>query len=235
MSYIYCTIAIGKKYLDIAIEFAKELNNKSNTHKVLIVTDEESLDIPNTYFIPFDKNNVTFIQNIFNYNLKYIPMMECSKLYYNFIIFIDADWRLHELYKEEKILEFLDKFDKSEYDFIFERPHTIGVHKYNKATCFWKHKIEPYKLLQTRKYDDAHVVNEQFMVFKNNDKFKIFCDRWKERNDFGIQNNIWAFAEGLEIGMSAIDANMTMNWQLMRSLKQCFRFQNNTGISFERF
>jgi hypothetical protein len=89
--------------------------------------------------------------------------------------------------------------------------------------------------LQTRKYDDAHVVNEQFMVFKNNDKFKIFCDRWKERNDFGIQNNIWAFAEGLEIGMSAIDANMTMNWQLMRSLKQCFRFKNNTGIFFERF
>ena len=79
------------------------------------------------------------------------------------------------------------------------------------------------------------MVNEQFMIFKNNHKLKTFVDNWKERNDFGVKNNIWAFAEGLEIGMSSIDANMNMDWKKMFELKQFFSFISNTGVRHIRF
>jgi hypothetical protein len=235
MKYLFTTLAIGQNYFNTAKQFSLDLYNKDQEFSRIIVSDIEDFNIPNTQTIKPPPNMVYSIRNHFNYNLKYLAIEEACKADVNYIIYADADWQIHDLYTKNKLLSFLELLNNSHYDFIYERPHLVGASKHNLAKCFWKHKIEPYKLMLTNKYDQAHVVNEQFLVFKNNNKLKIFIDKWKERNEFGIQNNIWAFAEGLEIGMSAIDANMTMNWQLMRSLKQCFRFQNNTGISFERF
>jgi len=235
MNYIYTTIAIGKSYFDSACEFAKKLNKVSKSHKILIVTDCDFVNIENVEFRKFNNNETKFIQKHFNYNLKYIPIMECSKLNYEFIIFFDADWSIHTGYNEKKLLSFLSTIKDNNLDFIYERPHLIGEYKNKINQCFWKHKLEFYGLLKTDKYDKGHVVNEQFMIFKNNHKLKTFVDKWKERNDFGVKNNIWAFAEGLEIGMSSIDANMNMDWKKMFELKQFFSFIANTGVRHIRF
>lgn len=235
MTYVFCTIAIGGKYLSSAINFAKRLNEKSKSHKILIVTDGNPKEIDNVTFIKFNNNEVKFIKNYFNYNLKYIPIMESLKFNYNFIMFFDADWDLFNGYNENKLLTFLESFKNSNLDFIYERPHSIGDSKRDPNKCFWKHKIEPYGLLKTTRYDKSQVVNEQFLVFKNNPKLKIFVNKWKERNDFGVKNNIWAFAEGVEIGMSAVDANMNMDWKKMYELKDFFSFVANTGVTHIRF
>jgi hypothetical protein len=234
MTYIYCTIAIGKKYFIKACEFVKSLNQISLNHKVLIVTDCEFTPIENVIFVKFDENETKIIKNYFNYNLKYIPIMESTKLNYEFVIFFDADWELYQ-YSENLLLYFLDDIKKNDLDFIYERPHTIGHSKNNLHECFWQHKIEPYGLLNTNQYDNGQVVNEQFMVFRNNEKLKIFVEKWKERNEFGVKNDVWAFAEGLEIGMSAIDANMNMDWGKMYNLKNLFKFISNDGKTHIRF
>jgi hypothetical protein len=161
--------------------------------------------------------------------------MECSKLDYKYVLFFDADWSIHNGYSEVKLLNFLDELENSNLDFIYERPHSIGDSKRDLNNCFWKHKIEPYGLMNTNFYDKGQVVNEQFMIFKNNDKLKVFVNKWKERNEFGVKNNIWAFAEGVEIGMSAIDAKMNMDWKKMFELKGFFSFVANTGVTHIRF
>ena len=235
MSYIYTTIAIGQNYFESACNFAKRLNKFSKSHKILIVTDCNYTSINNVEFVKFNEKETRTIQKYFNYNLKYIPIMECTKLEYDCVIFFDADWSIHDNYNEKKFIDFLNTFKESDLDFIYERPHSIGESKHNLSQCFWKHKLEPYGLLKTNKYDKGQVVNEQFMIFKNNHKLKTFVNKWKERNDFGVKNNIWAFAEGLEIGMSAIDANMNMDWKKMFELKDFFSFIANTGVRHIRF
>jgi hypothetical protein len=235
MKYIYCTIAIGEKYLNSAINFAKKLNEVSINHKILIVTDGKFQEIENVTFVKFNNNEVKFIKNYFNYNLKYIPIMESLKFNVDFIIFFDADWNLFNGYNETKLTSFLRTLNETDLDFIYERPHSIGDSKRDPNKCFWRHKVEPYGLLKTNFYDKAQVVNEQFLVFKNNEKLKVFVGKWKERNEFGIKNNIWAFAEGVEIGMSAVDAKMNMDWKKMYELKDFFSFVANTGITHIRF
>ena len=89
--------------------------------------------------------------------------------------------------------------------------------------------------METDKYDSGHVCNEQFLAFKNNDKLTVFCEKWKERNEFGVENNIWAFAEGLEIGMSVIDADMNFSWTELHYLKSCFIFTSNSGQEYIRY
>jgi hypothetical protein len=235
MKYVYCTIAIGEKYLKSAIKFAEKLNEKSITHKVLIITDGNPKEVKNTSFVKFNNNEVKFIKNYFNYNLKYIPIMESLKLDFDFVLFFDADWDLFNGYNESKLLSFLESFKNSNLDFIYERPHSIGDTKRDPHKCFWRHKVEPYGLLNTTRYDKAQVVNEQFLVFKNSPKLKTFVNKWKERNEFGVKNDIWAFAEGVEIGMSAVDANMNMDWKKMYELKDFFSFVANTGVTHIRF
>lgn len=235
MKYVYCTIAIGEKYLKSAIKFAEKLNEKSITHKVLIITDGNPKEVKNTSFVKFNNNEVKFIKNYFNYNLKYIPIMESLKLDFEFVLFFDADWDLFNGYNESKLLSFLESFKNSNLDFIYERPHSIGDTKRDPHKCFWRHKVEPYGLLNTTRYDKAQVVNEQFLVFKNSPKLKTFVNKWKERNEFGVKNDIWAFAEGVEIGMSAVDANMNMDWKKMYELKDFFSFVSNTGVTHIRF
>jgi hypothetical protein len=235
MSYIFTTIAVGKKYFDSAINFINQLNKISKSQKFLIVTDQPFISVDNVTFVKFDENETKVILKYFNYNLKYIPIMECSKLDYKYVLFFDADWSIHNGYSEVKLLNFLDELENSNLDFIYERPHSIGDSKRDLNNCFWKHKIEPYGLMNTNFYDKGQVVNEQFMIFKNNDKLKIFVNKWKERNEFGVKNNIWAFAEGVEIGMSAIDAKMNMDWKKMFELKEFFSFVANTGVTHIRF
>lgn len=236
ISYIYCTIAIGEKYYISALNFAKKLNEVSKNHKVLIITDHDILDIDNCIIQEIPENLTKFYPNgCFNYNLKYYPIKIASEFNYNVIMYFDADWIINPNYDESKIDLFLDYFTKSNNDFLFERPHGI-IGKHDWDTCFWRHKIEAYNLMGTTKYDNGHVCNEQFLVFKNNDKLKVFVDSWDYRDKYSLSINLHPFAEGLEIGMSSIDANMNFDWNGFHFLKSCFMFYSvSSDIPFIRF
>lgn len=236
-NYIYCTIAIGENYFTSACEFAKRLNLFSKKHKVLIVTDQEFVDIENCMFHKVPSYLTLFYPNgCFNYNLKHYPIKVCSETEYNTIFYFDADWKINDSYSEEKIYNFIQSMDSSELDFCFERPHYIGA-KHEWDNCFWRHKIEPYKLMETTRYDNGHVCNEQFLAFKNNDKLKKFIDFWDFLDKFSVENNIWPFAEGLEIGMSSIEANMKFSWNEFYHLNSCYYFyaNNSPEHTFIRF
>lgn len=236
MKYVFCTIAIGEKYLSSAIQLAENLNKVSNNHHFLIVSDDIDYNVDNTTMVKIPEDKKTIIHNFFNYNLKYLPIKYSSELEFDYVIFIDADWSLGKGYSQDKIDNVLRFMEVNNYDFCFERPHLIGSGKVNESTIFWKHKRDFYSLLETNEFDDGHVVNEQFMIFKNNNKLKKFSEFWESLTDKASDGDLWAFAEGVEIGMSASHSKMSYEyygWQ--RLLNDCFIFQSASGILYKRF
>lgn len=238
MNFTFTTLAIGQQYFETAKQFSIDLYNKNINFSRIIVSDISDTDTPNTLVITPPIDTVTRICNAFNYNLKYLALdaavQYLSSANCDYIIYIDADWRIRDNYDNNKIIKFLNQ--NLNIDFYFERPHNIGVSKLNlDNNCFWKHKIHPYGLLNTTKYDSAHVCNEQFMIFKNNKKLEKFVESWSEKNQFCIENNVWTFAEGVEMGMSYIDANMLAQYTNFGTINDCFEFNDASGNLHVRF
>jgi len=232
MKYAFTTLAVGDKYLSSAIRFADRLNSKCKSHQMIIATDLETTPIPNVKFYKIPSERKFFTGQFFNYNLKYFPIKSSSE--FDVIIYVDSDWEIYDGFDEEKLLNFLETFMKSDLDFLFERPHKIGPSK-NDNNCFWKNKIHPYNLLNTSQYDDCDVCNEQFLLFKGGKKLIKFCDYWEKRCAYLESIDGWAFAEGVEIGMSAKDAGMISEYSLFRELPQFFKFTSVSGIEYTRF
>jgi hypothetical protein len=233
ISYIFTTLAIGQEYLNKAKQFSNDLFSYDKNFQRIIISDISDNNIINTSVITLEESSVTQVCNYFNYNLKYQAIKYAINFNTDYIIYIDADWRINKNYSSEKINKFLSS--NPDIDFYFERPHSIGASKKDEYSCFWKHKIEPYKLMLTDKYDHAHVCNEQFLIFKNNDKIHKFIEAWEQRNNFCVNNNIWTFAEGVEIGMSAIDANMNSTYSNFYEIKECFEFNDISNNLYIRF
>lgn len=232
MKYIFTTLAIGENYLSRAKQFSLDLYEKDSNFSRVIVSDIEDSEIPNTIIVKPPENTVYSVCNYFNYNLKYLAIKAAYEFDTDYIIYVDSDWEIFNQYHPAKIDKFLDN---NHLDFYFERPHAIGASKNDLNNCFWKHKIEPYKLFDTNVYDHAHVCNEQFLIFKKTPKLKVFIDAWEYRNQFSIANNVWAFAEGVEIGMSSVDAGLTSQHTFFSEINNCFKFNDISGNSYIRF
>ena len=241
-----CSIAIGKDYQDSFYRLIDNIciQDSLHSHKIklnfLCVTDTDNnmsnscknINIANSNHKLFYRHGH---RNEFNFNLKYLPIAASSAQNdTDCIIFIDSDWKTNGNFQIDKVRLFIDTFMQSDSDFVFERPHLIsGCKKENRL--FWRHKVDLYNLKNTNKYDNAHVVNEQFLVFKNNKKMSIFVDSWKKRNIICLENNIRPWAEGVEIGMSYTDAGMLAINNHHKIMSECFKFQSKDGRTHVRW
>lgn len=235
MKYLYCIIAIGEKYFVSAKNLANKLNTFSNNHHVLIISDKTDISIKNATILKIPDDKVIMSGGFFNYNLKYYPILIASQMDCEYIIHIDADWRIRDEYDPSGVDEMLNYMNKNSYDILFERPHNIGTGKIDKG-CFWNHKKSFYNLLDTTEYDSGHVCNEQYIVFKNNDKLKVFINKWEELYYKSSEANLWGFAEGVEIGMSMAFAKMAGSYKTWESfVRNMYEFNNVSGELFVRF
>lgn len=233
---LYCTIAVGEVYLNSAINMSKTLNNYSDNHHMLIVSDTNCEPINNTTFEVIPQNQILFIKNTFNYMMKYYPLYLSNNMEYDYVIFIDADWRIRGTYDTSKVNLMLEYMTENNYDMLFERPHSIGLGKHDGINCFWQHKIDFYKLKETNIYDSGHVCNEQFMVFKKNEKFNLFVNKFKELYEISSNAGLWPFAEGLEIGMSMAHSKMKCDWLGWgKYISGMFEFNSKDGGLHIRF
>lgn len=241
---MFCSLAVGETYLINFINFCKEKKKKDNS-KNLVVTDKDTysllIDLINEnndieYVIIDDNHTITTWPLGFNFNLKYLPIKNSIKDGIDYVIYVDSDFRIRNDYHPDKFKNLFNQMVDNDIDYVFERPYFIGHGKQHHFDNFWKHKIEPYKLMETSKYDDYHVCNEQFLVFKNTKKLNIFSERWEELYWKSVELNVWTFAEGLEIGMASADAEMTFDYHLFRgTLTNCFEFNDKSGNLHSRF
>ena len=181
----------------------------------------------------------------FHYNLKVLSLkhiLEYEKNNpnsegYEFIIFSDGDWTMFEHFSEEKVLNMLNWTKENDYDFVFERPARIGDSRADPDGSFFRQKLIDYDMLEYDKWDEAHCVNEQFMLFKNSYKFRFFVQRWEQFLWYSIENKIRNYAEGFEIGISALEAGMKWHFNnaFNHFLQQCFQFYNKSEQLYIRF
>lgn len=252
MKYCFCTLAVGDTYEQSALTFHRALKEQTTNCDFFITTlnpglkdyEEDRIHIkaftlPNTveagYHLGFKFNmKCLALKQVLTYEkLQLEQNPDYQK--YDFVFYVDSDWILHEEFSEEKIYALFEQMNVDDLDFVFERPARIGDGRANPEEAFFRNKLYDYDILDYAGYDEAHVANEQILLFKNNSKFKFFVTRWEQFMWYSIMNGISNYAEGFEIGISALEAKMKYDWYAFRRLTNCFAFYTNTLLYNERF
>ena len=94
----------------------------------------------------------------------------------------------------------------------------------------FKNKLYDYDVFNHTKWDEAHCVNEQFLVFKNNWKFNFFVQRWEQFLWYSIANDIRNYPDGFEIGVSILESEIFNKY-----LTNCFFFYTKSNDLHLRF
>jgi len=237
MKYIFTTLAVGDSYLKNASECYTKYSEKCSAD-FNITTNEISEVGPKVNLNLFKLDSYEDGNPGFSFylNLKVLSLKYCLDKGYDYIIYNDADWRMTDNFSEDKLLNLFNHMETNDLDFLFERPALIGGHKRDMSNCFFDRKLYDYHVFEHTKWDNAHVVNEQFMVFRNNWKFRYFVRRWEEFLWYSIHNNIRNYPDGFDIGVSALEAEMKWDYNSFGGfLPGCFEFHDKVGNLHTRF
>jgi hypothetical protein len=253
MNYIFTTLAVGKPYFSSGLKFYANLHDRTKFAFLNITTTENDLLKINEcigltkeeYISKYPRIKITTLEQInphfktplhavnsttnlsFQFNYKALSIKAGIKLKENFefLIYVDSDWSIHESFDETKILNMCSYMNSQEIDFAYERPAKIGNYKKNNLhDCFFIQKVKDYNAVDHIMWDEADVVNEQFLVFKNNWKLKFFSMKWEQFLWYALANDITGYAEGFEIGVSALESRMKMSYNPLGLIKECFYF-----------
>jgi len=239
MKYILTTLAVdktergtnfvhGSNYTTSAMESFKTLKNILPNANFNITTNVDFLSADSFLNLDIIKLNSYHCSKgafSFHLNLKSLALKYCLDKNYDYIVYFDSDWAPTEKLKEENFYNLFEYMEKNNLDMLCERPAPIGGHKRNMSQCFFQEKIHDYHVLEHDYWDDAHVFNEQFMVFRNNYKFRFFTNRWEQFLWWTIANDIRNYPDGFEIGISALEARMNYDYHNWKGyISDCFKF-----------
>ena len=264
MNYFITTLAIGEPYFSKSLEMYINLHEKTVDGYFNITTSKQDLvsfssivgETLEDFLIKYPRLKITTVEDInkrfvfplhmegggftFNLNLKVLALKVVVERFLNSnhdcVIFIDGDWSIIPGFEEKKILDLIEYLNNCDTDFLFERPAPIEGGRVCPEQSFFREKLEDYKVTHT-KWDTAHVVNEQFLVFKNNEKLNYFVQRWEQFLWYSIANNIRNYPDGFEIGISALEADLKWEyWGVFsRFINDCFSFYTKTGDYHVRY
>jgi len=251
MRYFFTTLAVNEPYFKKSLEFYISLHNKTNNGFFNITTSKNDLDritenvglTIEKLYEQYPRLKITTIESlnkrfefplemeghgfIFNLNLKVLSIKAAllSGENFDYLIFCDGDWGIYDGFDENKLFNMFNYMDENKIDFGFERPAKIGDYKKNNwHDCFFMEKVIDYGVDKHNLWDEAEVVNEQFLVFKKNEKLMVFEQKWEQMLWYTIANNIRNYPDGFEIGVSALESGMTHSWVPLRILSNCFYF-----------
>ncbi len=234
---LFCTLAVGNEYNGYAQNLFKTIQKKTNS-RLLVVTDNPS------YFenmmderliikkldesFTLTSNLVDSIRN-FNYNLKYVPISFANMETCDYIAYIDCDWLLKFNASLNKFESCITEMLHLDCDGIAGRGRLL-IHEKTGRTFLPMEKIVFYGLDKTEKYDQCQLVNEQYLIFKKTDKLNRFIAFWAALEKKCTEEKGMAYAEGLEIGMAALDAGI--KFHIRQTLGDVFIFYSNKQQTF---
>lgn len=256
MKYFITTLAVNEPYFTKSLEFHKQLSTRTKDALYNITTTEADIvnfeltsgqllsdtltEYPNIRITTLEQFNTIFafplekkppVDFAFNLNLKVLALKACVKSVdeFDYVIFMDGDWNIYDGFDEAKILNALSLMEREEYDFAFERPALVGPAK-DDPNCFFPQKIRDYNVTDHEVWDEAHVVNEQFLIFKNNWKFRLFAMKWEQFLWYSIANDIMNYPDGFEIGVAALESKMKWSFYgIFGEMRECFYFYDKYG------
>jgi hypothetical protein len=251
MKYTFTTLAINEPYFKKSLDFYIALHNQTLNGFFNITTTENDLirlydNIGLTLeelYLKYPRIQITTIENLnkrftfplemegygftFNLNLKVLSIKAClqSSQKFDYLIFCDGDWGIYDGFDEKKLFRMFEYMDENNVDFVYERPAKIGDYKLNNyENCFFLDKIYDYKVDTHNLWDEAQVVNEQFLAFRNNEKLVVFEQKWEQMLWYTIANNIRNYPDGFEIGVCALESKMKHDNSAHKILNNCFYF-----------
>lgn len=247
MRYCFTTLAVNEPYETKTQEFYSKLKEKTENCNFFVTTTNPELEKTDerTFYNIIKPNSLycsgggfDFHLNLKCLSLKHILQFEKNNpdVKHDYIIFADGDWGMWSGFAEEKILKMLDHMDRENIDCLFERPAQIGSNKKHPETSFFKDKLYDYDVFDHTKWDEAHCVNEQFLVLKNTWKFRFFVQRWEQFLWYSIANDIRNYPDGFEIGISLLESEMNCEYHgVLKYLSDCFFFHTKSEDLHVRF
>jgi|14BtaG_2_1085337.scaffolds.fasta_scaffold08981_4 hypothetical protein len=178
------------------VDYFKHINNK----RLLVFNYDENFNEP------------IKSANKFNMHLKRYPLRLATKMNYDVIYHHDCDCYINGWDSES-----YDKLINQDYDVIFPsspRPQLGGLRKTHKH---FQQKIDrEFVGLYYDELDQSPNPAETRIIFKNNDKLKVFLDFWDKISN--NNNNYLTYYCGVYFGTSSIHSKMKMG-QVVRNLK----------------
>ena len=239
MKYCFTTLAIGEEYEQNALRLFNSLKDKTTNCDFFLTTDNDS-------YKDFEDDRIRGFS--FNLNLKCMALKHVLAFEkenkqkdenykpHDFVFYIDGDWSLMDGFNESKIMNIFNYMINESKDFIFERPALVRESRLDPENSFFRDKIYDYDILEYTGWDNAHVCNEQLLLFKNNYKFRYMAKRWEQFLHYTMYNDIRNYPDGFEIGVSALEAGMEHNWGAFQAfLGECFSFHTKEGVWHGRF
>lgn len=246
----FTTLAVGESYFKNSLESFTALHDRTEDCFFNITTSREDLTMlphivgmtEEIFLEKYTRLRITVVEDFsvftfplhmegygftFNLNLKVLALKACliSNQLFDYLIYIDGDWKLSDGFEESKIKTFFSNLENADIDLAFERPAMIGNYKKDGLhDCFFEEKLRDYNAIEHPVWDNAHVVNEQFLGFRNNWKFRLFVQKWEQMLWYTIANNIRNYPDGFEIGVAALESSMTWSWHMFGPLVNCFYF-----------
>jgi hypothetical protein len=246
MKYCITTLAIGGDYEKSGIKLFSDLKKRTKHADFSMTTTNQKPSLKKiNNFIKWDILDETIPVRegrAFYYNLKSFALKPFIKNYndeknkYDFVIYIDSDWSVNDDFDESKFLLLFEYMTNNDIDMVYERPGLIKDHKTDPNSLV-KEKIIDYGINEHTKWDNANVMNEQFVVYRNNWKFNFYIRRWEQFFWYSVKNNINNFAEGLEMGICALESEMKLAQvnEVSHIINETFYFYNRMGIKFLRY
>lgn len=232
MKIAFTTLSIGESYTkDYTLKLINDVLNKT-THSIYITTD--CVNIINQIYgnesrvilTEIKRENIQLRINTDwgvgysnDFNLRYVCFESVKDLEDHMIIFTDCDNSL-DWWDENLIEDWLVSKINEGYDFFAPRngltlKNFLDDYKTKEKKehgIFW-HKLYNYDLIDNPKpeWDYSPLPAEYLLIFYNNEKKLIkFYEQWKWFHDYLVNQNksYGTWAEGFEIGVSSLVANM---------------------------
>ena len=216
MDYLFTSLAIGENYLDDVVGSYILLNKNLEHFNFNITTNINVKNIEKINFDVFNMNEYT-IENNFNNGLKVLSLKYALDKKYEFLIYNNSNVKFKSDFNEEKLITVFEMMRKNDYDVLLNSKSTVEIEKTKEQDSEYYHRIEQYNLSKYRKWDGAHIVDESFMIFKLNWKFKIFLAKWEQLLWYNIVNNINCSQSGFDSGISMEETGMnidTITWKI---------------------
>lgn len=218
MKYLFTSLAVGETYLDDIVCTHITLSKKFNSD-FRITTNIDTDHIDKIYFDVFEIMDYK-IQNKFNKNLLVLPLKYSLDKDYEFIIYTNSNVRFRNHFDEKMINRVFQYMRENDYDVYAKSKSIVEDEKFNENTEYHE-KLNEYNLSKFKKWDKSFIIDESFMIFKCNWKFKIFVSKFEQYLWYNIMNDIKSHPFGLELGVAMYETGMNI------ANEQCDEFMKN--------
>lgn len=200
-------MAIGESYLDDIVCSYISLNKKFKCD-FNVTTNIDTENIDNINFDTFEIYDYN-LNDKFNKNLIVLPLKYLVDKDYEFVIYTNSNVKFRNQFDEKMLINIFQFMREYDFDVYAKSKSSIHEEK-SKEISKYENRINHYNLKKFKKWDASLIIDESFMIFKINWKFKIFVSKFEQYLWYNMMNNISSYPYGFDLGVSMFETGMNI-------------------------